>query len=319
MQFGLQHPNFSLDYNSQTSPSQIIDSLKELITKAENSGFDSFWVMDHFHQIQFVGKPEEPMLEGWTTISVLAGITSKIKLGTLVTGVIYRYPSILAKIAATLDVLSKGRLFMGIGAAWNEQESLAYGISYPSNQERMLRLEEALQIIRKMWTEEPSASFNGKYYKIQNAYCNPKPIQKPSPPILVGGSGEKRTLRIVAKYADACNLFGSAETVRKKLNILKEHCKSIGRDYDSILKSTLGAIVIDDNKEMAKSRVQQTFKGIPEEQINEFVMYGTPEDILREIELLEQAGIQYLIVDLEPSRELEALDMFANKIIRKAF
>jgi F420-dependent oxidoreductase-like protein len=319
MQFGLQHPNFSLDYNSQTSPSQIIDSLKELITKAENSGFDSFWVMDHFHQIQFVGKPEEPMLEGWTTISVLAGITSKIKLGTLVTGVIYRYPSILAKIAATLDVLSKGRLFMGIGAAWNEQESLAYGISYPSNQERMLRLEEALQIIRKMWTEEPSASFNGKYYKIQNAYCNPKPIQKPSPPILVGGSGEKRTLRIVAKYADACNLFGSAETIRKKLNILKEHCKSIGRDYDSILKSTLGAIVIDDNKEMAKSRVQQTFKGIPEEQINEFVMYGTPEDILREIELLEQAGIQYLIVDLEPSRELEALDMFANKIIRKAF
>ena len=319
MQFGLQHPNFSLDYNSQTSPSQIIDSLKELIIKAENSGFDSFWVMDHFHQIQFVGKPEEPMLEGWTTISVLAGITSKIKLGTLVTGVIYRYPSILAKIAATLDVLSKGRLFMGIRAAWNEQESLAYGISYPSNQERMLRLEEALQIIRKMWTEEPSASFNGKYYKIQNAYCNPKPIQKPSPPILVGGSGEKRTLRIVAKYADACNLFGSAETVRKKLNILKEHCKSIGRDYDSILKSTLGAIVIDDNKEMAKSRVQQTFKGIPEEQINEFVMYGTPEDILREIELLEQAGIQYLIVDLEPSRELEALDMFANKIIRKAF
>jgi F420-dependent oxidoreductase-like protein len=319
MQFGLQHPNFSLDYNSQTSPSQIIDSLKELITKAENSGFDSFWVMDHFHQIQFVGKPEEPMLEGWTTISVLAGITSKIKLGTLVTGVIYRYPSILAKIAATLDVLSKGRLFMGIGAAWNEQESLAYGISYPSNQERMLRLEEALQIIRKMWTEEPSASFNGKYYKIQNAYCNPKPIQKPSPPILVGGSGEKRTLRIVAKYGDACNLFGSAETVRKKLNILKEHCKSIGRDYDSILKSKLGAIVIDDNKEMAKSRVQQTFKGIPEEQINEFVMYGTPEDILREIELLEQAGIQYLIVDLEPSRELEALDMFANKIIRKAF
>jgi F420-dependent oxidoreductase-like protein len=319
MQFGLQHPNFSLDYNSQTSHSQIIDSLKELITKAENSGFDSFWVMDHFHQIQFVGKPEEPMLEGWTTISVLAGITSKIKLGTLVTGVIYRYPSILAKIAATLDVLSKGRLFMGIGAAWNEQESLAYGISYPSIQERMLRLEEALQIIRKMWTEKPSASFNGKYYKIQNAYCNPKPIQKPSPPILVGGSGEKRTLRIVAKYADACNLFGSAETVRKKLNILKEHCKSIGRDYDSILKSKLGAIVIDDNKEMAKSRVQQTFKGIPEEQINEFVMYGTPEDILREIELLEQAGIQYLIVDLEPSRELEALDMFANKIIRKAF
>src|ERR671922_2897721 len=119
---------------------------------------------------------------------------------------------------------------------------------------------------------------------------------------------EKKTFRLVAKYADICNLYRSIETIKRKLNILKEHCKSIGRDYDSILKSTLGAIVIDDNKEMAKSRVQQTFKGIPEEQINEFVMYGTPEDILREIELLEQAGIQYLIVDLEPSRELEALD-----------
>jgi F420-dependent oxidoreductase-like protein len=316
MRFGLQHPNFNFDYDGQDT-SQIIDSLKNLILKAENSGFDSFWVMDHFHQIQFVGKPDEPMLEGWTVISVLAGITSKIKLGTLVTGVIYRYPSVLAKVAATLDVLSKGRLFMGIGAAWNEQESTAYGISYPSNQERLVRLEEAIQIIRKMWTEEPSASFNGKYYQINNAYCNPKPIQKPSPPIMVGGSGERKTLKIVAKYADACNLFGSAETIKRKLNILKEHCKSVGRDYNSILKTKLGAIVVDDNKEMAKTRVQQTFKGIPDEQINEFVIYGTPEDVLRQIELLEEVGIQYLIVDLEPSRELEALDVFANKVIKK--
>jgi F420-dependent oxidoreductase-like protein len=318
MQFGLQHPNFSFDYEGQDS-SQIVDSLKNLIIKAEKSGFDSFWVMDHFHQIPIIGKPEEPMLESWTTISVLAGITSKIKIGTLVTGVIYRYPSVLAKVAATLDVLSKGRLFLGIGAAWNEQESLAYGISYPSNQERLLRLEEAIQIIRKMWTEEPSASFNGKYYQIHNAYCNPKPIQKPSPPIMVGGSGERRTLRIVAKYADACNLFGSAETVKTKLKVLKDHCESVGRDYNSILKTKLGAIVVDDDKEIAKSRVQHAFKGIPEEQINEFVIYGTPEDVSRQIELIEQVGIQYLIVDLEPSRELEALDIFANKVIKKVY
>ena len=316
MQFGLQHPNFSFDYDGQDS-SQIVDSLKNLIIKAEKSGFDSFWVMDHFHQIPIIGKPEEPMLESWTTISVLAGITTKIKLGTLVTGVIYRYPSVLAKIAATLDVLTKGRLFMGIGAAWNEQESLAYGISYPSNQERMLRLEEAIQIIRKMWTEEPSASFNGKYYQINNAYCNPKPIQKPSPPIMVGGSGERKTLKIVAKYADACNLFGSAETIKRKLKVLKDHCESVGRDYNSILKTKLGAIIVDDDKEIAKSRVQHAFKGIPEEQINEFVIYGTPEDVSRQIELIEQVGIQYLIVDLEPSRELEALDIFANKVIKK--
>jgi F420-dependent oxidoreductase-like protein len=323
MQFGLQHPNFNFDYDSKSNnnannpTSQIADSLKSLVTKAENSGFDSFWVMDHFHQIQFVGGPEEPMLEGWTIISMLAGITTKIKLGTLVTGIIYRYPSVLAKVAATLDVLSKGRLFMGIGAGWNEQESFAYGITFPSNQERMLMLEEAIQIIRKMWTEEPYASFDGKYYQIHNAYCNPKPIQKPSPPILVGGSGERKTLKIVAKYANACNLFGSTETIRKKLDILKEHCKSVGRDYDSILKTKLAAIIIDDNSEMVKNKIRQTFRGIPEEQIKEFVIYGTPEDVSRQIEMLKEVGIQYLIVDLEPSRELEALDTFANKVINK--
>ena len=320
MRFGLQHPNFNFDYDSKSNnadTSQIADSLKNLVTKAENAGFDSFWVMDHFHQIQFVGTPEDPMLEGWTIISMLAGITTKIKLGTLVTGIIYRYPSVLAKVAATLDVLSKGRLFMGIGAGWNEQESLAYGISFPSNQERMLRLEEAIQIIRKMWTEEPYASFNGKYYQIRNAYCNPKPIQKPSPPILVGGSGERKTLKIVAKYADACNLFGSPETVRKKLDILKEHCKSVGRDYNSILKTKLVATIVDDNSDMVKNKVLETFRGIPEEQIKEFVIYGTPEDVSRQIEMLEEVGIQYLIVDLEPSRELEVLDTFANKIINK--
>jgi F420-dependent oxidoreductase-like protein len=320
MKFGLQHPIFSFDYGNHNNTSQIVDSLKNLVTRAENTGFDSFWVMDHFHQIPFVGKPEEPMLEGWTTLSVLAGITTKIKLGTLVTGIIYRHPSVLAKIAATLDILSKGRLFMGIGASYFEGESSAYGItstgSFPSNQERLLRLEEAIQIIRKMWTEEPTASFNGKYYQIHNAYCNPKPIQKPSPPILVGGSGERKTLKIVAKYADACNLFGSAETLKRKLNVLKEHCKSVGRDYDSILKTTLGAIIIDDDKEIAKKRVQQITR-MPEEQIREFAIYGTPEDVSRQIKLLEEVGIQYLIVDLDPSRELEALEIFVNNIIKK--
>src|SRR5918994_4465863 len=320
MKFGLQHPIFSFDYSNNNNTSQIVDSLKNLVTRAENTGFDSFWVMDHFHQIPFVGKPEEPMLEGWTTLSVLAGITTKIKLGTLVTGIIYRHPSVLAKIAATLDILSKGRLFMGIGASYFEGESLAYGItstgSFPSNQERLLRLEEAIQIIRKMWTEEPNASFNGKYYQIHDAYCNPKPIQKPSPPILVGGSGERKTLKIVAKYADACNLFGSAETLKRKLNVLKEHCKSVGRDYDSILKTTLGAIIIDDDKEIAKKRVQQITR-MPEEQIREFAIYGTSEDVSRQIKLLEEVGIQYLIVHLEPSRELEALDTFVNNIIKK--
>ncbi|MDW0192252.1 MAG: TIGR03560 family F420-dependent LLM class oxidoreductase [Nitrososphaeraceae archaeon] len=316
MQFGLQKPIFTFDYRGDDT-SQIIDSLKKLATTAENNGFDSFWVMDHFHQIPMIGKVEEPMLESWTTLSVVAGLTTKIKLGTLVTGIMYRYPAILAKVAATLDVLSKGRLFMGIGAAWNEEESNAYGIHFPAASERMSRLEEAIQIIRKMWTEEPSASFNGIYYQIRNAYCNPKPIQKPSPPILVGGSGERKTLKIVAKYADACNLFGSAETVKRKLNILKEHCKSVGRDYNSILKTKLSIIVVEDEKQTSEKKIEQIFKGMPEEQIREFAIHGTPEEVLRQIESFEQVGIQYLIVDLDPTRELEALDVFANKIIKK--
>ncbi|MDW3645332.1 MAG: LLM class F420-dependent oxidoreductase, partial [Nitrososphaeraceae archaeon] len=316
LQFGLQKPIFTFDYRGNDT-SQIIDSLKKLATTAENNGFDSFWVMDHFHQIPMIGKVEEPMLESWTTLSVVAGLTTKIKLGTLVTGIMYRYPAILAKVAATLDVLSKGRLFMGIGAAWNEEESNAYGIHFPAASERMSRLEEAIQIIRKMWTEEPSASFNGIYYQIRNAYCNPKPIQKPSPPILVGGSGERKTLKIVAKYADACNLFGSAETVKRKLNILKEHCKSVGRDYNSILKTKLSIIVVEDEKQTSEKKIEQIFKGMPEEQIREFAIHGTPEEVIRQIESFEQVGIQYLIVDLDPTRELEALDVFANKIIKK--
>ena len=316
MKFGLQHPNYSFDYKNHDT-SQILDSLKNLVTSAETLGFDSFWVMDHLHQIPSAGKQDEPMLESWTTISVLAGLTSKIKLGTLITGNIYRHPSILAKIGATLDVLSKGRLFMGIGAGWNEEESLAYGIPFPSVKERFLRLEEAIQIIRKMWTEESSASFNGKYYQIKNAYCNPKPIQKPSPPIMVGGSGEKQTLRIVAKYADACNLFGSVETIKRKLGVLKEHCRSVSRDYDSILKTKLGGVAIEDDKELARKELRQLLH-VPEEQINEFAIYGTPEDVLRQNELLEEAGIQYLIVDLDPSKELEALNVFAKEIIKKS-
>jgi len=316
MRFGLQKPNFNFDYRDDDT-SQIIDSIKRLATTAENNGFDSFWVMDHFHQIPVIGKVEEPMLESWTTLSVVAGLTTKIKLGTLVTGIMYRYPAVLAKVAATLDVLTKGRLIMGIGAAWNEDESHAYGIHFPPASERLSRLEEAIQIIRKMWTEEPSASFNGKYYQIRNAYCNPKPIQKPSPPILVGGGGERKTLKIVAKYADACNLFGSAETIKRKLNILKEHCKTIGRDYDSILKTKLAIIVVDDDKQTSEKKIEQIFKGMPEEQIREFAIYGTPEDVLGQIELFEQVDIQYLIVDLDPTRELEALDVFANKIIKK--
>jgi len=308
LRFGLQHPNFTFDGDG----SHIVDNLRSLVGRAEGYGFDSFWVMDHFHQIQNVGEPQEPMLEGWTTQAVVAGFTSKIKLGTLVTGIVYRHPSLLAKAGATLDVLSKGRLYMGIGAAWNVEEAAAYGIPFPQVKERMERLEEAVQIIRKMWTDQ-SATFTGKHYQIRKAYCNPKPIQKPHPPIMIGGSGERQTLRIAAKYADACNIFGSTETVRRKLEVLREHCRVAGREYDSILKTKLGHIVIDKDRE----KVMEAIKAIPEERRREYAIYGTPEEIRRQIEAFRDAGLEYLIVNLEPDRELQALELFADEVVKR--
>jgi F420-dependent oxidoreductase-like protein len=312
MKFGVQHPNFSHDGDSY----QIIDSLRRIATEAENSGFDSFWVMDHLHQIHNVGEPHEPMLEGWTTIATLAGVTSRIKLGILVTGNVYRHPSMLAKIGATLDVLSKGRLFMGIGAAWNEQESTAYGIPFPTTKERFQRLEEAVQIIRKMWTEDRT-SFEGRFYKIQNAYCNPKPIQKPHPPIMVGGGGERQTLRIVAKYADACNVFGSPETVRKKLGVLREHCKSVGRDFDTILKTKLGHIIIEKDRQKLNERVTKAFTDVPEQMRREWATFGQPEEVTRQIESFRNEGIDYYISNFDPERELEDLRLFASEVVRR--
>jgi F420-dependent oxidoreductase-like protein len=308
LKFGLQHPNFTFDGQG----AEIVEKLRTLVQKAESLGFDSFWVMDHFHQIRNVGEFQEPMLEGWTTQSVVAGFTSKIKLGTLVTGIVYRYPSVLAKVGASLDVLSKGRLYMGIGAAWNVDEATAYGIPFPSVRERMQRLEEAVQVIIKMWTEE-RASFNGKFYQLRDAYCNPKPIQKPHPPIMIGGSGERRTLKIVAKYGDACNVFGSVETVKKKLGVLRDHCSSVGRDYDSILKTKLGHVVIDENRE----KVTEAIRSLPEERRREYAIYGTPEEVRKQIEAFRDAGIEYLIVNLEPDRELQALGLFASEVLKK--
>jgi F420-dependent oxidoreductase-like protein len=308
LKFGLQHPNFSFDGEGP----QIVEKLKNLVGRAESYGFDSFWVMDHFHQIPNVGEVQEPMLEGWTTQSVVAGFTSKIRLGTLVTGMVYRYPSVLAKVGATLDVLSKGRLIMGVGAAWNVDEATAYGIPFPPVKERMQRLEEGVQIIRKMWTEE-KATFSGKFYQLRNAYCNPKPIQKPHPPIMIGGSGERRTLKIVAKYADACNLFGSVETVKKKLEVLRGHCRSVGRDYDSIVKSKLGHVLIEKDKD----NVTEAIRNMPEDRRREYVIYGTPEEVRRQVEAFRDADIEYLIVNLEPDRELQALELFANEVVKK--
>jgi F420-dependent oxidoreductase-like protein len=308
MKFGIQHPSFTLDGDGPA----IVESLRKVALKGEALGYDSFWVMDHFHQIQGVGQPQEPMLEGWTTVSVLAGLTSKIMLGTLVTGNTYRHPSVLAKMGATVDVLSKGRLFMGIGGAWNEAEAFAYGIPFPSTRERLERLDEAVQVILRMWTEE-KASFEGRFYQLRDAYCNPKPIQKPHPKILIGGGGEKRTLKTVARYGDATNIFGSVDTVKSKLGVLRKHCKEVGRDYDSIIKSKLGRVVIGERESVEKAFSQMG--DMTKERLKEFLTYGTPEQIRQEIETFREAGIDYLIFSFDPRHELDAVTSFGNDVV----
>ncbi len=309
MRFGLQHPSFRFDGKA----SQFSSSLARSAKSAEEVGFDSFWLMDHFHQIKGLGGPEEPIMEGWTTLAFLSGVTSRIKLGTLVTGAIYRYPSVLAKIGATFDVLSQGRLFMGIGASWHKEEARAYGIPFPTTKERLDRLEEAAQILLMMWTSQ-RASFKGKYYQIEDAYCTPSPLQKPHPPLLIGGGGEQKTLRLVAKYADACNIFGSTKTVERKLQILKEHCRQVNRDYNSILKTMLARVIIGRDRVTVDRRVKETMPGMTEHQRKEMAIYGTINEVANQISEFEKVGIQYLIINFPDGHEAQSVELFGREI-----
>jgi F420-dependent oxidoreductase-like protein len=287
--------------------------------------------MDHLLQIPYVGAIDEPILESWTTISALTQVTSKIKLATLVTGNIYRNPALLAKMAANVDLMSNGRLILGIGAGWFETEANAYDIPFFTVPERGKRLEESVQIIKGMWTNPKGFTFQGKYHKVNNALCLPEPIQKPHPLIIVGGGGEKQTLRIVAKYADACNLFGGPKGIKAKLDVLKKHCSAVGRDYDEILKTTLTTVVITENKgDLASALAGVRDPGVSDEQLDEIVLYGTPDEVAAKIKNLMQAGIQYLIVnfkgrlsnpsgnlppDTAANSEKNSLKLFAEKVV----
>jgi F420-dependent oxidoreductase-like protein len=237
MKIGLQVPNFTWP----GGPAQIPSTLAHIARTADEAGFHSLWVMDHFFQISMVGPHEHDMLEGYTTLGYLAALTRQVKLGTLATGVIYRYPGVLVKTVTTLDVLSGGRAYFGIGAAWNEQEARGLGAPFPPLGVRFEQLEEALQIALQMWSPN-NGPYHGKHNRLEETLCVPQPLSRPHPPILVAGGGEKKTLRLVAQYADACNLFGAPEAVAAKLAILEQHCEALGRDYGSIEKTTLGTV-----------------------------------------------------------------------------
>lgn len=219
--------------------SRLADRLAETARTADEGGAAWFTVMDHWFQMEDLGGPAEPMLEGYTTLGYLAAVTERVRLGLLVTGTTYRWPGLLAKTVTTLDVLSGGRAMLGIGAAWYAREHEGLGVPFPSTAERFERLEETLQVVRQMWSDEDGA-YDGKHYRLAETVCVPPPVQQPRPPVLIGGSGERKTLRLVATYADACNLFGEGpEVVAHKLEVLRRHCDDVGRDYDDIHKTVI--------------------------------------------------------------------------------
>jgi F420-dependent oxidoreductase-like protein len=240
MKVGLQISSFTWP----GGPEAIGPTLARIVRAADDAAFDSIWVMDHFFQIRGVGQPEEPMLEGWTALGFMAAHSSRARLGLMVGGVHYRQPGLWVKAATTLDVLSGGRAWLGIGAAWNEDESRGLGFPFPPLGERFEMLEETLRIAHGMWDgpRGSEAAFDGRHYRAERLLNSPQSLSRPHPPILIGGGGEQKTLRLVAQYADACNVFGGPETIHHKYEVLRRHCEAIGRNPDEIERSTLQSV-----------------------------------------------------------------------------
>jgi len=281
MKIGLQIPNFTWP----GGPAQTSAKLAEIARAVDDVGFYSLWVMDHFFQIGMIGPPENDMLESYSTLGYLAALTKKVKLGTMVTGVIYRYPGILVKTATTLDVLSGGRAYFSIGAAWNEREAKGLGVPFPPLGVRFELLEETLQIAKQMWSPD-NGPYHGKHNHLEETLCSPQPLSRPHPPILVAGGGEKKTLRMVAQYADACNLFGPPETVSAKLAILKQHCDALGRDYGSIEKTA----------DVQPGKM-------------------TANDVIAQCKVLAGMGVQHAIFNIPNVHEIRPLEVFGREII----
>ena len=291
MRLGLQVPNFTWPGGQ----ANLGDTFGLIAERAERAGLYSMWVMDHFFQIRGVGPSENEMLEGWSALAFAAGHTNRIKLGTMVTGVTYRHPGILVKTATTLDVLSHGRAYLGIGAAWNEEEHRGLGVPFPPLAERFERLEETLQIALQMWSGDEKP-YEGKHYQLARPLNSPQVVQKPHPPILIGGSGERKTLRLVAQYADACNLFArlGKDQLQHKLDTLRDHCQSVGRPYEQIEKTTL------DSFQLTRDGRDGT---------------TTPAQAIEQFAELAAMGIDQAIFSLRNVHDLEPFDLLATEIV----
>jgi F420-dependent oxidoreductase-like protein len=305
--FGLQIPNFTFP---GVRDEDMFGTIAGIAETAERSGFDSVWVMDHFYQIGMVGPETDPMLEAYTLLGGLAARTSKASLGTMVTGVTYRNPALLAKEVTTLDIVSSGRAILGVGAAWNDSEHRGFGFEFPPVKERMDRLEEALQICRGMFTQE-RATFDGRYYRVTDALNNPRPIRPDGIPILIGGGGEKRTLRLVAQYADACNFFGHLDEIRHKVQVLERHCEDVGRDPAEITKTRLGGLVIANTSSDAvtKGAWVREQRGIPQERYDDYFVAGGPDEVLEQVHAYLEAGLDGLIFNIQDVYDLATVEL----------
>jgi F420-dependent oxidoreductase-like protein len=299
MKLGLQVPYFTWP----GGPERLGATLGAVAKRAEDAGFSSFWVMDHFFQLPGLGRPDQDMLEGYTALAFAAARTSTIKLGTMVTGVTYRHPGVLVKTVTTLDVISGGRAYFGVGAAWFEREHLGLGVPFPPLRERFERLEEMLQIANQMWSDDNSP-YGGKHYRLAETICVPQPVSRPRPTVLIGGRGEKKTLRLAAKYADAVNIpMGfdeeNVEIARHKLAVLREHCEREGTDYGRIEKSILATLWL--------AREPQS-KGA----------WVTPEQAIARLDQFREAGVETVIINMPNVDRAETLEQVGERIIPAA-
>jgi F420-dependent oxidoreductase-like protein len=292
LKFGLQVPSFT--YPGGTTA--IGPTLERIVRTADEVGFDSLWVMDHFFQIRSVGPAEEPMLEGWTALGWMAALTKRVRLGLMVGGIHYRYPGLWVKAATTLDVLSGGRAWLGIGAAWNQQESEGLGFPFPPLGERFEMLEEMLQISHQLFEGElgSQGEFKGRHYQASRLLNSPQSISRPRVPIMIGGGGEQKTLRLVARYGDATNVFGGPEKIHHKYEVLRRHCEDVGRPYGEIERSTLQTV-----------RVSRDGAGGTE----------TPAQIVDRFGELGDAGAQHVLFSVVDVAQTDKLELLGSTVL----
>ena len=303
-----------LRFSVQTAPQET--DFKELRTswkEIETLGYDCLWMFDHLFPIH--SDPSGPCIEGWTCLTAAAMETTRIRVGVLVSANSYRHPGLLANMAAAVDQLSGGRLQFSLGGAWNQREHDAFGFSFPPLRERIERLDEALTICKRLWTEE-SVTFSGKHYRLNEAYCSPKPVQKPYPPVMIGGKA-KPTLRTVARHADIWNTFGSPEIFREKLGILKEWCAKEGRDFDSIEKSVGLKIEMSGDKSREEALIQNRMKAwkLSYESSRGHLLLGEPEAVKDQIAAFHELGITHIVILMFAPFDMHSLRVFAEKVM----